>query len=456
MPAMDDELLYRQMPHSLDAEQAVLGSMLIDANCVKDVMEKLRPEDFYLRQNREVFETIQSMFLYSRPIDALTVVGEMEKNGTYDAATTRAYLAELMEVTPTSANVLEYADIVLDKALLRAVASAAGEITALVQDASGGATTVLESAEQKIYAIRRGRSAQDMERIGPVLQGVLDHLAELSAAGGQAQPGLPIGFSAIDEKTAGFGDSDLVLLAARPGMGKTSLALNIALNVAKNTNKAVAIFSLEMSREQLVTRILSNQASVESQKLLTGNLRESDWENIANATAILSPLDIRIDDNPLLTVADMNAKCRRIDNLAMIVIDYLQLRTSAGGNNGRGAESRQQMVSDMSRMLKIMAKELSVPVLCLSQLSRANEKREDKRPMLSDLRDSGAIEQDADIVMFIYRDDYYKEDSETHNIAECIIAKNRHGSTGKVNLKWSPEFTTFSTLEKRYDEDSEW
>ena len=340
MPAVDDELLYRQMPHSLEAEQAVLGSMLIDANCVKDVMEKLRPEDFYLRQNREVFETIQSMFLYSRPIDALTVVGEMERNGTYDDATTRAYLAELMEVTPTSANVLEYADIVLDKALLRSVATAAGEITALVQDGTGGAAAVLESAEQKIYAVRRGRSAQDMEKIGPVLQGVLNHLAELSAAGGQAQPGLPIGFSDIDNKTAGFGDSDLVLLAARPGMGKTSLALNIALNVAKNTGKAVAVFSLEMSKEQLVTRILSNEATVESQKLLTGNLRESDWERIANATAALSPLDIRIDDNPLLTVADMNAKCRRIDNLAMIVIDYLQLMTSAGGNNSRSAESR--------------------------------------------------------------------------------------------------------------------
>ena len=452
---MDEELLYRQMPHSLEAEQAVLGSMLIDANCVKDVMEKLRPEDFYQRQNRQIFETIQSMFLYSRPIDALTVVGEMERNGTYDDATTRGYLAELMEVTPTSANVLEYADIVLDKALLRSVATAAGEITALVQEGEGGAKTVLESAEQKIYAIRRGRSAQDMERIGPVLQSVLDHLAELSAAGGQAQPGLPIGFSAIDDKTSGFGDSDLVLLAARPGMGKTSLALNIALNVAKNTNKAVAIFSLEMSREQLVTRILSNEATVESQKLLTGNLREAEWERIANATATLSPLDIRIDDNPLLTVADMNAKCRRIDNLAMIVIDYLQLMTSAGGNT-RSAESRQQMVSDMSRMLKIMAKELNVPVLCLSQLSRANEKREDKRPMLSDLRDSGAIEQDADIVMCIYRDDYYKEDYEVRNIAECIIAKNRHGSTGKVNLKWSPEFTTFSTLERRYDEGEEW
>ena len=455
MPAMDDELLYRQAPHSLEAEQAVLGSMLIDAECIKDVMEKLRPEDFYLRTNREIFETIQSMFLYSRPIDALTVLGEMEKNGTYDDAATRAYLAELMEVTPTSANVLEYADIVLDKALLRAVASTAGEITKLVQDGTGGAPTVLEAAEQKIYAIRRGRSAQDMERIGPVLQSVVDRLAELSAAGGAAQPGLPIGFSAIDDKTAGFGDSDLVLLAARPGMGKTSLALNIALNVAKSTQKAVAVFSLEMSKEQLVTRVLSNESRVESQKLLTGNLSEQDWDRISDATVTLSPLDIRIDDNPLLTVADMNAKCRRIDGLALIVIDYLQLMTSAGGKS-RNAESRQQMVSDMSRMLKIMAKELGVPVLCLSQLSRANEKREDKRPMLSDLRDSGAIEQDADIVMFIYRDDYYKEDSEARNIAECIIAKNRHGSTGKVNLKWSPEFTTFSTLEQNRDEDSGW
>ena len=452
---MDDELLYRQMPHSLEAEQAVLGSMLIDANCIRDVMEKLRPEDFYLRQNREVFETIYSMFLYGRPIDALTVVGEMERNGTYDDATTRAYLAELMEVTPTSANVLEYADIVLDKALLRAVASAASEITGLVQDGTGGAAAVLESAEQKIYAVRRGRSAQDMERIGTVLQGVLDRLAELSAAGGKAQPGLSIGFSGIDEKTAGFGDSDFVLLAARPGMGKTSMALNIALNVAKSSGKAVAVFSLEMSKEQLVTRILSNEATVESQRLLTGNLRESDWVKIANASGSLAPLDIRIDDNPLLTVADMNAKCRRVDNLGLVVIDYLQLMTSAGGNTGRN-ENRQQMVSDMSRMLKIMAKELQVPVLCLSQLSRANEKREDKRPMLSDLRDSGAIEQDADIVMFLYRDDYYREDSEQRNIAECIIAKNRHGSTGKVNLTWSPEYTTFSTFEGRYDEDDEW
>jgi len=452
---MDDELLYRQMPHSLEAEQAVLGSMLIDANCIRDVMEKLRPDDFYLRQNREVFETIYSMFLYGRPIDALTVIGEMEKNGTYDDATTRAYLAELMEVTPTSANVLEYADIVLDKALLRAVATAASEITGLVQDGTGGAGAVLESAEQKIYAVRRGRSAQDMERIGTVLQGVLDRLAELSASGGRGMPGLEIGFADVDSKTAGFGSSDFVLLAARPGMGKTSMALNVALNVAKSSGKAVAVFSLEMSKEQLVTRILSNEAMVESQRLLTGNLRESDWTKIANASTTLAPLDIRIDDNPMLSVADMNAKCRRVDNLGLVVIDYLQLMNSAGGNN-RGSENRQQIVSEMSRMLKIMAKELQVPVLCLSQLSRANEKRDNKRPMLSDLRDSGAIEQDADIVLFLYRDDYYNEDSEQRNIAECIIAKNRHGSTGTVNLTWSPEFTTFSNFEGRYDEDEAW
>ena len=448
-----DELLYRQMPHSLEAEQAVLGSMLIDAECIKDVMEKLRPDDFYLRQNREIFETIYSMFVYSKPIDGVTVAGEMEKNGTYDRDTTRSYLVELMDVTPTSANVMEYVNIVRDKSLLRAVATAAGEITGMVQEGGGSAADVLESAEQKIYAIRRGRGGQNMVPIGVVLQGVLDHLSELSANGGKTLPGLSTGFSVIDDKTSGLNKSDLVLLAARPGMGKTSMALNIALNVAKSSGKAVAIFSLEMSREQLVTRILANQATVENQRLITGNLREADWVSIANAASVLSQVDIRIDDNPLLTVADMNAKCRRIDNLGLVVVDYLQLMTSAGGNNTYSGESRQQAVSDMSRMLKIMAKELNVPVICLSQLARANEKREDKRPMLSDLRESGAIEQDADIVMFLYRDDYYHEDSEKHNIAECIIAKNRHGETGKVELSWSPQYTTFSTLDRRYNED---
>ena len=446
-----DELLVRQMPHSPEAEQAVLGSMLIDAECVKDVMDQLRPEDFYLRANREIFETIYSMFVYSKPIDGVTVAGEMEKNGLYND-NTRSYLLQLMEVTPTSANVMEYAKIVRDKALMRAVATAAGDITAMVQEGTGSAGDLLEAAEQKIYAIRRGRNAQSMVTIGVVLQDVMERLAELTAAGGEKVPGLSTGFSAVDSKINGLNDSDLLLLAARPGMGKTSMALNVALSAAKESGKTVAIFSLEMSREQLVTRLIATEGLVENTRLVTGNLRESDWVKIAEAASALSRTDIRIDDNPLLTVADMNAKCRRLDNLGLVVIDYLQLMTSAGGK-GYSGENRQQAVSDISRMLKIMAKELQVPVLCLSQLSRANEKREDKRPMLSDLRESGAIEQDADIVMFLYREDYYNEDSEKRNIAECIIAKNRHGETGKVPLRWMPEYTAFGTLESRYDED---
>lgn len=444
-----DELLVRAMPHSPEAEQAVLGSMLIDADCIKDVMDKLQADDFYLRQNREIFETIYTMFVYSRPIDGVTVAREMEKNGVFHEDT-RAYLLQLMEVTPTSANAMEYAAIIRDKSLLRAMTKAAGDIAGMVQEGTGSAGDLLAAAEQKIYAIRQGRGAQGMATVGVVLQDVMAHLAELSA-GGQELPGLSTGLSSVDRKINGLNKSDLLLLAARPGMGKTSMALNMALAAAKESGKTVAIFSLEMSKEQLVTRLLANEGLIENTRLSTGNLRESDWEKIVQAATSLSQTDIRIDDNPLLTVADMNAKCRRLDNLGMVVIDYLQLMTSAGGK-GNGGENRQQVVSDISRMLKIMAKELQVPVLCLSQLSRANEKREDKRPMLSDLRESGAIEQDADIVMFLYRDDYYNEDSEKRNIAECIVAKNRHGETGKVELRWMPDYTAFGTLENRYDE----
>ena len=444
-----DELLLRQAPHSLQAEQAVLGSMLIDPDCIKDVMDKLRPEDFYLRANRDIFETIYHMFVYSRPIDGVTVAGEMEKTGVYND-NTRDYLLQLMDVTPTSANVMEYVQIVLDKSLMRQVASAAGSISAMVLDGAGDAGDMLEAAEQKVYAIRRGRSAQNMVPVSMVLEDVMAHLAELTASGGKTLPGLSTGLSAVDAKINGLNKSDLLLLAARPGMGKTSMALNVALSAARESGKTVAIFSLEMSREQLVTRLIASEGLVENTRLVTGNLRESDWQRIAEAASSLSRMDIRIDDNPLLTVADMNAKCRRLENLGLVVIDYLQLMTSAGGK-GYSGENRQQAVSDISRMLKIMAKELQVPVLCLSQLSRANEKRDDKRPMLSDLRESGAIEQDADIVLFLYRDDYYNSDSEKRNVAECIVAKNRHGETGKVELRWMPEYTAFGTLENRYD-----
>ena len=420
--------------------------MLIDKDCIKLVMDKLRPDDFYLKQNREIFETIYAMFAYSRPIDVVTVAEEMKKAGTYDESVTPSYLAQLMEITPTSANVMEYAAIVADKALLRAIGEASAEITELVREGVGDARTVLEAAEQKIYAIRKGQGAKTLVPLKQVLPDVLDRLGEM-AENDNHLPGLSTGLSAIDRKIMGLNRSDLILLAARPGMGKTSMALNIALNVARNAETNVAIFSLEMSREQLASRILSVESLVDNYRLKTGELNEMDWEKIAAAVVTLSKMNILLDDDPLISVADINAKCRRIENLGLVVIDYLQLMSSSGRT--RGNENRQQVVSDMSRMLKIMAKELDVPVICLSQLSRANEKRDDKRPQLSDLRESGAIEQDADIVMFLYRDDYYNEDSEKRNIAECIVAKNRHGETGTVELRWMPEYTMFATIENR-------
>ena len=447
----EEELLLRQMPHSVEAEQAVLGSMLIDSRCVPEVIDQLRPDDFYLRQDREIYEAIYSMFNYSMTIDPVTVLENMKKNGTYDEANSRGYVLQLMDATPTAANVKEYVSILKDKTLLRRVAETAGELTAQIQQGTETGQDMLEMAEQRIYAIRQGRGSQEMTHVGVVVEEVMDQLAKLTA--GAEPPGLSTGLSAVDRKINGLNKSDLLLLAARPGMGKTSMALNVALSVAKaSPEKTVAVFSLEMSKEQLVTRLLANEGLIENTRLATGNLRESDWEKIAQAASVLNRTNIRIDDNPLLTVADMNAKCRRLENLGLVVIDYLQLMTSAGGRSYSG-ENRQQAVADISRMLKIMAKELQVPVLCLSQLSRANEKREDKRPMLSDLRESGAIEQDADIVLFLYRDDYYNEDSEKRNIAECIVAKNRHGETGKVELRWMPEYTAFSTLENRYEEE---
>ena len=444
-----DELLYRQMPHSLEAEQAVLGSMLIDANCIKDVMEKLRPEDFYLRQNREIFETIYSMFVYSKPIDGVTVAGEMERSGLY-TDDTRGYLVQLMEVTPTSANVMEYVQIVLDKSLMRQVAAAAGSITAMVQEGNGDAGDMLESAEQKVYAIRRGRSAQNMVTVSMVLQDVMNHLAELTASGGKTLPGLSTGLSAVDAKINGLNKSDLLLIAARPAMGKSAFALNIGVNVAKKYKKTVAIFNLEMSREQLAMRLLASEGFVELQKLATGKLSEDEWSKLCMASAALSQTDIRIDDNPSVTVADINAKCRRLDNLGLVIIDYLQLMQGSG--YGKNSDNRVTVVGEISRSLKIMAKELDVPVICLSQLSRAVESRTDKRPILSDLRESGAIEQDADSVMFLYRDEYYHENTEDKGVAECIVAKNRHGETGAVKMQWIGQYQTFADREWKHAE----
>ncbi|MBR4131376.1 MAG: replicative DNA helicase [Oscillospiraceae bacterium] len=444
-----DELLGRRAPQSMEAEQAVLGSMLIDSRCIADVIGMLRPEDFYLQQNREIYETIYSMFNYSEVVDPVTVLDKMKTRGVFTDQST-SYVMQLMEITPTAANVRQYAQIVRDKALLRAIAETATDINASVYENAGTAGEILENAEKRIFALRKDSAGDSLEHIGTVLLKVFDRLQEL-AESGNAFPGLSSGLMDLDRKINGLNKSDLILIAARPGMGKTSLALNITLNAAKKSGKTIAFFSLEMSREQLGMRLMSNESFVDNQKLSTGQLSQEEWAKIGLASSALSQTDIRVDDNPTITVAEINAKCRRLDNLGLVVIDYLQLMTSSGERYSSN-ENRQQIVSDISRALKIMAKELNVPVICLSQLSRANEARQNKRPLLSDLRESGAIEQDADIVMFLYRDDYYNEDSPEKNLAECIIAKNRHGETGTVTLQWLPQFTTFSDREWRRDD----
>ena len=445
-----DELLNRQVPQSLEAEQSVLGSMLIDERCVPDVIGILRPEDFYLKQNREIYETIYTMFNFSEKIDPVTVLDKMKERGVYDEAHSYDYISQLLQITPTAANVKQYCSIVHDKALMRDLGTAADEINEMVYEGAGTAQDMLEAAEKKVYALRRDDSGESLQHIGKVLLNVYDRLEELAQSGSEI-PGLSTGLHDVDRKINGLNKTDLLLIAARPGMGKTSMALNIALNVAKKyPSKAVVFFNLEMSREQMAMRLLANESFVDLQKLVTGQLTEEDWGKLSIASSALSQTDIRVDDNPTITVAEMNAKCRRIENLGLVFIDYLQLMTSAAP--GKTSENRVTVVSEISRALKIMAKELNVPVVCMSQLSRANESRTDKRPMLSDLRESGAIEQDADSVMFIYRDDYYNKDSEEKNIAELIVAKNRHGETGTVKLQWLPQFTTFSDLEWKHGE----
>ncbi len=446
-----DELLGKKVPFSAQAEQAVIGSILIDPDCVPAVMEKLRADEFYGKLNRDIFETVNTMFAYGVTIDPVTVLDQMRVRGVYQENCPQ-YLAEVMRMTPTAANVLEYASIVRDRALLRHLGEAADEINAMIYEGRGEAETALEAAERKIYALRQGRNIGGLLPVSAVVQTVFDRLSE-AASSGSKFPGLSTGLPDLDRMILGLNKSELILIAARPGMGKTSIALNMALHAAMSLKKTVAIFSLEMSREQLVSRLLSRAALIPSQSLLTGQLSERQWRDLTDAAQTLSTLDIRIDDNPTLTVSDMNAQCRRVQNLDLVVIDYLQLMQSAGSGHSWSNESRTQAVSDISRMMKIMAKELNVPVVCLSQLSRANESRQDKRPMLSDLRESGAIEQDADVVIGLYRDGYYNKEAENPNLAEAIVLKNRKGATGTVTLNWLPEYTSFSSLERRYDED---
>lgn len=442
-----DEILTRQAPQSLEAEQSVLGAILIDSRCVNDVIGMLKPEDFYLRQNREIFETIYSMFSFSKVIDPVTVLNELKENGYYEESVTPKYIMQLMELTPTAANVKQYAKIVSDKALLRSISQAATDINEMVYEGVGSAGDILEASEKKIFALAKHRG-EVLERIGTVLVKMFDSLNERAQSGDEF-PGQPSGLRDLDKKINGLNKSDLIIIAARPGMGKTSLALNLLTSVAKVSKKTAVFFSLEMSREQLAMRLVANESYVDNNKMITGKLSEEEWRKIGIAGSALSQTDIRVSDNPSITVAEMNAVCRRLDNLGLVVIDYLQLMTSA---NGKESENRATAVSEISRSLKIMAKELNVPVVCLSQLNRGAEGRSDKRPTMSELRESGAIEQDADQIILIYRDDYYNENSPEKNVAELIVAKNRHGEPGTVKVQWMPQYFSFSDLDWKHSE----
>ena len=438
-----DELFGTRVPQSPQAEQAVIGSMLIDPACIPIVLTDAKPEHFYQKANRDIFETILSMFNFGQTIDPVTIMDRMKERGVYQEGSTEAYIRELITITPTAANVTQYVAIIRDKSLQRDLGKVAGDITQMVNEGLGSADDMLESAERNIYALRRDRTIGGLKPISEIVQTVYNNLNRL-AQEGETLPGLPTGLVDLDSRILGLNKGELVLIASRPGMGKTSIAMNIVMNAAKASGKAVAVFSLEMSREQLVSRILSGEARVDNKKLLKGNLSAEEWRKIVMAAAVVGATNILVDDNPTLSVADMNAQCRRVQNLGLVVVDYLQLMGS-----DTKAESRQVEVSNISRSLKAIAQELKVPLVACAQLSRANEKRGGSgiRPMLSDLRDSGSIEQDADVVMFLHREAYYKRDEQTpDNIAEVIIAKQRNGPLGTVKLAWLGEFTLFDNL----------
>jgi len=448
-----DDLLSKQIPHSIPAEQAVLGSMLIDGRGVGDVIGVVRPEDFYSTVNKGIFETIFSMFTHDKPIDPVTVLEKMREDGVY-TDDSPAYIRDLMMITPTAANVIEYAHIVKDKALLRGIVDAGNDITTMAISGEGGAMNILEAAEQKVYRLRSGSSRAELEDIKNILPDVMDQINEASKAG-VGIPGISTGFPDLDRIILGLNKSDLILIASRPGMGKTSIALNIALHVAIKSGKTVAMFSLEMSREQLVMRLLSGSSYIDGKRLQTGRINKDEWEPLAEAVSMLNSAKLKINDDASLTVTEMNAQCRRISDLGLVVIDYMQLMSAATNDRGYKGENRVQIVTEISRTMKVMAKELNVPVICLSQLNRESDKRklDDRRPQLSDLRESGSIEQDADIVMGLYRDSYYPGiETEYPKDAECIVLKNRRGETDTVKLVWDPEFTTFTSADRSYGE----
>ena len=435
-------------PHDIEAEQAVIGSMLTDKDAVSNSIEILKEDDFYREDNKLIYTAMLNLYNRAEPIDLITVKSELEAMGKFEQIGGYEYLSELPLKVPTTANSIKYIKIVKEKADLRNLIKAANEIIDLGYDPTEEVDDIMESAEKKIFDLMQNKNQKGYTQIKDIL---VENFAKLEELYNKKQhiTGVPSGFADLDYRTAGFHGSELILIAARPAMGKSAFALNIATNAALRAKVPVAIFSLEMSKEQLVNRILCSEAMVDSNKVRTGKLEDEDWAKLAETIGPISDSGIYIDDTPGISMMEIRAKCRKLKlekNIGLVIVDYLQLVQS--GN--KRITSREQEIADISRSLKILAKELDVPVIALSQLSRAVEQRPDHRPMLSDLRESGSIEQDADIVMFLYRDDYYNEDSEKKNIAEVIIAKHRGGSTGSVDLGWLGNYTKFVNLAKNF------
>ena len=437
-------------PHDEDAEQAVLGSMLTDNDAVMAAVEVLKEDAFYREDNKIIYQAILNLYSKSEPIDIITLKDELESMGKFEQVGGFEYLASLPDKVPTTANVQKYIKIVEEKSVLRNLIKTANEIIELGYNPTEDVEDIMDGAEKKIFDIMQSKNTKSYTPIKDVLVESFTNLEKLYNQK-QHVTGVPTQFYDLDDKTAGLHGSELILVAARPAMGKTAFALNIATNAALRANVPVAIFSLEMSKDQLVNRMLCSEAMVDSNKVRTGKLDEEDWTKLAEAIGPLSEAGVYIDDTPGISVMEIRTKCRKLKmekNIGLVDIDYLQLISGSNKRNG----SREQEISEISRSLKVLAKELNVPVIALSQLSRAVEQRDDHRPMLSDLRESGAIEQDADIVMFLYRDDYYNKESAEKDIAEVIIAKQRGGSTGTVKLYWMGNYTKFVNIERRFDD----
>ncbi len=436
-------------PHDIEAEQAILGSMLTDKDAVISAIEVLKEDAFYREDNKAIYAAILSLYAKSEPIDIITVKAELVENGNFERIGGLEYLAELPERVPTTSNVDRYIKIVEEKAMLRSLISTANELVSLGYNETEEVDSIMDLAEKKVFDLAQKKNTKGYTPIKDVLVESFAKLEELYNQKGKIS-GKTTGFTDLDLRTSGLHNSDLIIVAARPAMGKSAFAINIATNLALS-GTPVAIFNLEMSKEQVGNRILCSEAMVDSNKIRTGQVEDEDWMKLASTLGRLSEAPIYIDDTAGISIMEIRAKCRKLKlekDIGLVVIDYLQLIQGSGKRNS----SREQEISEISRSLKILAKELDIPVIALSQLSRGVEKRDDKRPMLSDLRESGAIEQDADIVMFLYRDDYYNDDSEKKNVAEVILAKHRGGATGTVDLAWLPSYTKFANLEKRFFE----